>query len=200
MWAAPRYHVGCTQVPCGLHPGTMWAAPRYHVGCTQVPRGLYMGFIWVLCGFNLCPTWVPIISPYGTHTVPICNAYMGPSWENSYRAHMEDYVGPIWDPSGCAGWEGQWRSISTELSPNRHRGWPPHPLQRSGGCNTIIEEREVSCSRQHPRRTGPSRWRGCNHRSHDNPQQDLADRWMGNPMDPVLSRHASQERQPAAVP
>ncbi len=100
-----RYHVGCTQVPCGLHPGTMWAAPRYHVGCTQVPRGLYMGFIWVLCGFNLCPTWVPIISPYGTHTVPICNAYMGPSWENSYRAHMEDYVGPIWDPSGCAGWE-----------------------------------------------------------------------------------------------
>ena len=97
---------------CGLNLGTIWiksgscvSCSRYHVGCTQVPRGLYMGFIWVLCGFNLCPTWVPIISPYGTHTVPICNAYMGPSWENSYRAHMEDYVGPIWDPSGCAGWE-----------------------------------------------------------------------------------------------
>ena len=96
---------------CGLNLGTIWiksgscvSCSRYHVGCTQVPRGLYMGFIWVLCGFNLCPTWVPIISPYGTHTVPICNAYMGPSWENSYRAHMEDYVGPIWDPSGCAGW------------------------------------------------------------------------------------------------
>ena len=58
----------------------------------------------------------------------------------------------------------------------------------------------VSWSRQHPSRTGPSRWRGCNHRSHDNMQQDLADRRMANPMDPVLSHHTSQERQPAAVP
>ena len=33
----------------------------------------------------------------------------------------------------------------------------------------------------------------------DNPQQDLADRRMANPMDPVLSHHTSQERQPAAV-
>ena len=54
-------------------------------------------------------------------------------------------------------------------------------------------------SRQHPSRTGPSRWRGCNHRSHDNLQQDLADRRMANPMDPVLSHRTSQERQPAAV-
>ena len=46
----------------------------------------------------------------------------------------------------------------------------------------------------------PSRWRGCNHCSHDNLQQDLADRSMANPMDPVLSHHTSQERQPAAVP
>ena len=29
---------------------------------------------------------------------------------------------------------------------------------------------------------------------------DLADRRMANPMDPVLSYHTSQERQPAAVP
>ena len=36
--------------------------------------------------------------------------------------------------------------------------------------------------------------RGCNHRSHDNLQQDLADRRMANPMDPVLSHHTSQER------
>ena len=41
----------------------------------------------------------------------------------------------------------------------------PNPSQRSGGCSTITEEREVSWSRQHPSRTGPSRWRGCNHRS-----------------------------------
>ena len=31
-------------------------------------------------------------------------------------------------------------------------------------------------------------------------QQDLADRRMANLMDPVLSHHTSQERQPAAVP
>ena len=36
--------------------------------------------------------------------------------------------------------------------------------------------------------------------SHDNLQQDLADRRMANPMDPVLSHHTYQERQPAAVP
>ena len=31
-------------------------------------------------------------------------------------------------------------------------------------------------------------------------QQDLADRRMANPMDPVLSHHTSQERQSAAMP
>ena len=96
--------------------------------------------------------------------------------------------------------QGQWRSISIELSLDRHRGWPPHPSQRTGGCSTIIEEREVSWSRQHPSRAGPSRWRGYNHRSHNNLQQDLADRRLANPMDPVLSYHTSQERQPAAMP
>ena len=48
--------------------------------------------------------------------------------------------------------------------------------------------------------TGPSRWIGCNHRSHDNLQQDLVDRRMANPMDSVLSHHTSQERQLATVP
>ena len=94
----------------------------------------------------------------------------------------------------------QWRAIGTQLSPDRHRGWPPHPSQRSGGRGTITEEREVSWSRRHLSRTGPSRWRGCDNRSHDNLQQDLADRRMANPMDPVLSHHTSQERQPAAMP
>ena len=93
--------------------------------------------------------------------------------------------------------QGQWRSISTELSPDRHIGWPPLPSQRSWGWSTIIEEREVSWSRRHPSRTGRSRWRGSNHCSHDNLQHDLADRWMSNPMDPVLSHHTYQERQPA---
>ena len=81
-----------------------------------------------------------------------------------------------------------------------HRGRPPHPSQRSVGCSTIIEEREVSWSRQHPSRAGPSGWRGCNHWCHDNLQQDLADRRTANPVDPVLSHHTSQARQPAAVP
>ena len=34
----------------------------------------------------------------------------------------------------------------------------------------------------------------------NNLQQDLADRRMANPMDPVLSHHTSQERQPACFP
>ena len=96
--------------------------------------------------------------------------------------------------------QGQWRSISTVLSLDRHRGWPPHPSQRNGGCSTIIEEREVIWNEQHPSIIGPSRWRGCNHGSQDNLRQDLADRRMANHMDPVLSHHTSQERRPAAVP
>ena len=60
--------------------------------------------------------------------------------------------------------------------------------------------KEVSWSWQHPSRTGPSRWKGCNHCSHDNLRQDLTDRRISNPMDPVLKHHTSQERQPAAVP
>ena len=53
---------------------------------------------------------------------------------------------------------------------------------------------------QHPNRTGASRWRGCNHRSHNNLQQDLADGRMANPMNLVHSHYTSQENQPAAVP
>ena len=63
-----------------------------------------------------------------------------------------------------------------------------------------LKKREVSWSTQHPSRTGPSRWRGCNHCCHDNMQQDLTDWRMADPMVPVLSHHTSQERQPAAVP
>ena len=96
--------------------------------------------------------------------------------------------------------QDQWRSISTELSPNTHRGRPPHPSQVRGGSSTITEEPEVSWSRQPPSRTGPSKWRGRNHCTHDNLQQDLADRRVANPVDPVLSHHTSQERKPAAMP
>ena len=51
-----------------------------------------------------------------------------------------------------------------------------------------------------PAELGPSRWSGCNHHPHNNMQQDLADKRMANPMDPVLRHHTCKERQPAAVP
>ena len=62
-----------------------------------------------------------------------------------------------------------------------------------GSQNSVLVERQRG-------RTSPSRWRGCSHRSHDNLQQNLADRRMANPVDPVLSHQISQKRQPAAVP
>ena len=34
----------------------------------------------------------------------------------------------------------QWRSISTEVYPDRHRRWPPHPSQRSGGCRKSLKK------------------------------------------------------------
>ena len=39
--------------------------------------------------------------------------------------------------------QGQWRSTSTELSPERYRGRSPRPSQGSGGYITIIVEREA---------------------------------------------------------
>ena len=52
---------------------------------------------------------------------------------------------------------------------------------------------------QHFGRTGPSRWRSINHCTHDNLQQDLADRRMANSVDQVFGHHTCQERQPATV-
>ena len=103
---------------------------------------------------------------------------------------------PLWSVQP----QDQWRSISAELSPDRHRGRPPHPAQRSGGCSTVTEERAVSWSWHHPSRTGPSRRRGRNYRYHDNLRQDLADRKMANPVEPVLGYHTFQKRQPAVMP
>ena len=96
--------------------------------------------------------------------------------------------------------QGQWRCIRTELSQDRHRGRPPHPLRRNGGHSTIIKEREViSCSWKIPAELA-KQWRACNRPYHDNLQQVLADRRMANPVDQVLSNHTSQERQPVAAP
>ena len=107
----------------------------------------------------------------------------------------------------------RWTEYCSELYNHKANGDPlvlncpqtdtedDHPiLCRGGGRSTITEEREISWSRQHPSRTDPNRWRGCNHCSHDNLQQDLADTRMANPRDPDLCHHTSQERQPAAVP
>ena len=85
--------------------------------------------------------------------------------------------------------------------PRQAQRMTTHPSQRSGGCSTITEEREVSWCRQlNNNRSGSSKWRGCIYRPHNNLQQDLADRRMASPVDPVLSNHTFQERQPAAVP
>ena len=78
--------------------------------------------------------------------------------------------------------QGQWRYISTELSPGAHRRRPPYPSQRRWGCRPIIEEREVRWSWPHPSRPSPSRRRSSNHCSHDNLQEDLTDRRMANPV------------------
>ena len=90
--------------------------------------------------------------------------------------------------------QDQWIAISTELSRQTQR-IPLHPSQRSRGCSSIIEEKEVSLSWWLPSRTGPIRLRRCNHHSHDDLQQDLADRRVANPMDPVLVDYTSLERQ-----
>ena len=64
--------------------------------------------------------------------------------------------------------KSKWRYTSTKLSPDRHRGLPSRPSQRSGHCSTIFEERKVCWSWQHPSRTNPSRWRRKkNHCSHN---------------------------------
>ena len=70
-----------------------------------------------------------------------------------------------------------------------------HNWETCGGQEHLIPSRTGPL----PSRTGPSRWRGCNHCCHDNLQQDLADRRMANPMDPVLSHQTSQERQPGMI-
>ena len=56
---------------------------------------------------------------------------------------------------------GQWRSIVLICSQTETEDDHPILRTKSGGCSTIIEEREVSWSQQHPGRTGPSSWRGC---------------------------------------
>ena len=45
-----------------------------------------------------------------------------------------------------------------------------------------------------PSRTSPSRWRSSSHCTLDNLWQDLAERWMANPVDPVLIHKTSQWR------
>ena len=62
------------------------------------------------------------------------------------------------------------------------------------GKGTIIEEREVSWSWQHPSRTGQRGWRRYNHHSHNNLRQDLSDRKMANSVDLVLGHHTSPRK------
>ncbi|WP_419623918.1 hypothetical protein, partial [Thiolapillus sp.] len=99
----------------------------------------------------------------------------------------------------------RWMEYCSELYNHKTNGDPSvlnctqtdteddHPILRREVEAAVqsLKKGKSAVSRQHPSRTGPSRWRGCNHRSHDNLQQDLAEKRMANPMDPVLSHHTS---------
>ena len=97
----------------------------------------------------------------------------------------------------------QWTEYYSELYNYKANGDPSVlncPQTHTEDDHPILRrEVEAAAQSQHPSRTGPSRWRGCNHHSYNNLQQDLADRRMANPMDSFLSLHTSQERQRAAV-
>ena len=75
----------------------------------------------------------------------------------------------------------RWTEYSTELHNYKANGGPSvldcpqtdteddHSILRKElEAAVLTEEKEVSWSRQHPSRTGPNRWRGCNHHSHNN--------------------------------
>ena len=76
----------------------------------------------------------------------------------------------------------RWTEYCSELYNRKAKGDPSvlncpqthtqddHPILRKEMEAAIqsLEKREVSWSRQNPSRTGPSRWKRCNHRSHDN--------------------------------
>ena len=83
----------------------------------------------------------------------------------------------------------------SQLSSDRQRGRPTHPSQRSAGCSTITEERETQLESDNI----PAELVQAGEEDVIT-QQDLADRRMANPVDPVLSHHTSQERQTAAAP
>ena len=59
----------------------------------------------------------------------------------------------------------------------------------------MIEEREVSWSRKHPIRAGPSRWRGCNHRCHDNLRQEWPTPWTQSLLITLPKKDNLQQRQ-----
>ena len=93
----------------------------------------------------------------------------------------------------------RWTEYNTELHNYKANGGPSvldcpqtdteddHSILRKElEAAVLTEEKEVSWSRQHPSRTGSDRWRGCNHRCHDNLQQYLADKRMANPVDQSL--------------
>ena len=87
----------------------------------------------------------------------------------------------------------RWTEYRSKLHNHKANEYPPvlncpqtnteddHPVLRKKveACSTIIEEKEVSWSQQHPGKIDPRRWRVCNYRSYDNLQQE-----NGQPLGP----------------
>ena len=73
----------------------------------------------------------------------------------------------------------------------------PIPSQRGGGCSTITEEGKSA----RVENISAKLVQACAEEviTALKLQQDLADKRMANPLNPVLGSHTSQERQPAAV-
>ena len=80
---------------------------------------------------------------------------------------------------------GQWRSISTELSPDT-QGMTTPSFAKKWRLQYNYWRKGNQMDSTTSQKKGPSRWRGCNHRSHDNLKQDLADRRVANPLDQSL--------------
>ena len=84
---------------------------------------------------------------------------------------------------------------SVQNCPQTHTEDVHSNLRKEVEAVVVIVESEISWILHHPIKKKKK-----NHRCNDNLHQDLADRRMDNPMDPVFGHHTSQERQPAAVP
>ena len=102
-------------------------------------------------------------------------------------------------------WIDRWTQCSRKMTGHSELNCPqtdteddhPIPSQRGGGCSTITEEGKSA----RVENISAKLVQACAEEviTALKLQQDLADKRMANPLNPVLGSHTSQERQPAAV-